>query len=85
MNLRKDWTSHLFPGVGHSAALVTFTGVVNGRSDMVGRTWDHVCGMTVMVMCPGDLGGGVCTWLCVYVFGSVQIVVYNVGDVICVW
>ena len=35
--------------------------------------------MSVMIRCPGDLRVGICTQLCVYAFGDVQIVVYDVG------
>ena len=33
--------------------------------------------MSVMIICPGDLGVGICAWLCVYAFGDVRIVVYD--------
>ena len=33
----------------------------------------------VMVMCSGDLGEGICIWLCIYAFRYVWIVVYDVG------
>ena len=32
-----------------------------------------------MISCSGDLGGGICAWRCVYAFGDVQIIVYDVG------
>ena len=43
------------------------------------RTWDHFCDVLVMIRCPGDLGVGICTWLCVYAFRDVWIVVYDMG------
>ena len=52
---------------------------MNGRSGMIGRTWDCLCDMSVKISCPGDSGGGICAWLCIYPFRSVQIVVYDVG------
>ena len=60
-------------------------GVVNGGTGMGHRTWDCFHDVSVMISCPGDSGVGICTWLCVYAFGSVQIAVYDMGDVICVW
>ena len=53
--------------------------IVSEGSDMGGGTWDRFCDVLVMISCPHDLGGGICTWLCVYVFGIVQIVVHDVG------
>ena len=52
-------------------------GVVNGEVDTVDRAWDHFHDVSVMIRCPGDSGVGICTWLCVYTFGCVQIVVYD--------
>ena len=53
--------------------------IVNEGSDTGGRTWDHFRDMSAMISCPHDLGGGICTQLCVYAFVIVQIVVYDVG------
>ena len=53
--------------------------IVNEGSDTGGRTWDHFCDMSAMINRPHDSGGGICTWLCVYAFGIVQIVVHDVG------
>ena len=46
---------------------------------MMDRTWDCLCDVLAKVSCPADLGGGICAWLCIYVFGDVWIVVYDVG------
>ena len=54
-------------------------GVLNEESDMGGRTWDRVCGVSAKIRCPCGPGVGICTRLCVYAFGFVQIVVYDVG------
>ena len=54
-------------------------GVVNGEVDIVNREWGCFCDMVVMIRHPGDLAGGICAWLWVYAFGSVWIVVYDVG------
>ena len=53
--------------------------IVNEGSDMGGRTWNHFHDVLVMIRCPHDLGGDICTWLCVYAFRSIWIVVYDVG------
>ena len=55
---------------------------MNEGSDMGGRTWDHFCDMLAIISCPHDLGGGICAWLCIYAFGIIRIVVYDLGDVI---
>ena len=52
---------------------------MNGEVDMVDRAWVHFCDVSAMIRCPGDSGGGICTWLCVYALGCVGIVVYDVG------
>ena len=75
----------LYRVIGRIRRMTLHLGVMNGRSGMTGRTWDHLHDMSVKISCPGDSGGGICTWLCVYAFGSVQIAVYDMGDVICVW
>ena len=54
-------------------------GVVNGEVYMIHRAWDHFCDVSVMIRCPGDSGVSICTWLCVYAFGCVWIVVYDMG------
>ena len=54
-------------------------GVLNEESDMKGRTWDRVRGVSAKIRCPRDSGVGICAWLCVYVFGVVRIVVHDVG------
>ena len=53
--------------------------IVNEGSDMGGRTWDRFRDVLVMISCPHDLLGDICAWLCVYAFGIIQIVVYDVG------
>ena len=53
--------------------------MVSEGSDTGGRTWDHFRDVLVMIRCPHDLGVGICAWLCIYAFGIVQIVVYDVG------
>ena len=54
-------------------------GVVNGGSDTIDRAWCHVCDMMVKIRCPGDLGRGICTWLCIDVFGFVWIMINDLG------
>ena len=54
-------------------------GVLNEECDTRGRTWDRVCGVLAKIRCPRDSGVGICARLCVYVFGTVRIVVRDVG------
>ena len=54
-------------------------GVLNEESDTGGRTWDRVHGVLAKIRCPHGLGVGICAWLCIYAFGIVRIVVYDVG------
>ena len=55
------------------------SGMVNEGSDMGGRTWDRLCGVSGKIRCPHDPGVGICAWLCVYAFRIIRIVVYDVG------
>ena len=50
-----------------------------GVMDTGGRTWACVRGMSAKIRCPRDSGVGICARLCVYAFGIVRIVVYDVG------
>ena len=52
----------------------------NGRSGMIGRTWNCLRGMLAMISCPGGSEGDICMQLCIYVFGDVWIVVYDMGE-----
>ena len=54
-------------------------GMTNKGSDMGGRTWDRVRDVSAKIRCPCDLGVGICAWLCIYVFGIICIVVYDMG------
>ena len=54
-------------------------GVMNEESDMRGRTWDRVRGVSAKIRCPRDLGVGICARLCVYAFVFIRIVVYDRG------
>ena len=53
--------------------------MVNEGSDMSGRTWDRIRDVSVKIRCPHNSGVGICIWICVYAFGIIQIVVYDVG------
>ena len=59
--------------------VVLHLGVLNGECVTRGRTWDRVRGVSAKIGCPRDSGVGICTRLCVYAFGIVQIVVHDVG------
>ena len=54
-------------------------GVMNEGSDMGGRTWDRVRDVSAKIRCPYDPGVGICARLCVYAFGIIRIVVYDIG------
>ena len=70
----------LYRVIGRIRMMTLHLGVLNEESDMGGRTWDHVRGMSVKIRCPRGSGVGICAWLCVYAFGIVWIVVYDVGE-----
>ena len=61
----------LYRVIGRIRMMTLHLGVVNGEIDTVDRAWDYFCDMLIMIRCPGDLGVGICTWLCIYAFGSV--------------
>ena len=69
----------LYRVIGRIGMMTLDLKMVNEGSDMGGRTWDHLRGMSAKISCPHDLGVGICARLCVYAFGIVQIVVYDVG------
>ena len=69
----------LYRVIGRIGMMTLHLEIVNEGSDMGGRTWDHFHGMSVMIRCPHDLGVDICARLCVYAFGIVRIVVYDVG------
>ena len=69
----------LYRVIGRIRMMTLHLGVLNEESDMRGRTWDHVHGVSVKIRCPRGLGVGICAQLCVYVFGIVWIVVHYVG------
>ena len=52
---------------------------MNKGSDTGGRTWDRVRDVSAKIRCPRGPGVGICAWLCVYAFGIIRIVVYDVG------
>ena len=69
----------LYRVIGRIGIMTLNLEIVNEGSDMGGRTWDCFCDVLAMISCPHDLGVGVCTWRCVYAFGIIQIVVYDMG------
>ena len=69
----------LYRMIGRIRMMTLHFRVLNEESDMGGRTWDRVRGILVKIRCPCGSGVGICTQLCVYVFGFVRIVVYDVG------
>ena len=69
----------LYRVIGRIGIMTLDLEMVNEGSDMGGRTWGCFCDMSAMVSCPHDSGGGICARLCIYVFGIIWIVVYEVG------
>ena len=69
----------LYRVIGRIGMMTLDLEIMNEGSDMGGRTWDHFCDMSVMIICPHDPGGGICAWLCIYAFRIIWIVVYDVG------
>ena len=69
----------LYRVIGRIRMMTLHLGVLNEESDMGGRTWNHVCGISVKLRCPRGLGVGICAQLCIYGFGIVQIVVLDMG------
>ena len=73
------FTISLYRVIRRIGMLTLHLRMMNTGSDTGGRTWDHVCDVSVKIRCPRDPGVGICTQLCIYAFGIVHIVVYDVG------
>ena len=69
----------LYRVIGRIAMMTLHLAMTNKGSDMGGRTWDRLHGVSAKIRCPHDLGVGICAQLCVYAFGIVWIVVYDMG------
>ena len=69
----------LYRVIGRIRMMTLHLGVLNEESDMRGRTWDRVCGVSVKIRCPRSPGVGICARLCIYVFGIVLIVIRDMG------
>ena len=69
----------LYRVIGRIRMMTLHLGVLNEESDTRGRTWDRVRDVSAKIRCPHGSGVGICTRLCVYVFGIVRIVVRDVG------
>ena len=52
---------------------------MNGECDMINRACDCTCDTMAKVGCSDGLGGDICAQLCIYVFGYVHIVFYDIG------
>ena len=72
-------TISLYRVIGRIRMVVLHLGVLNGECVTRGRTWDRVRGVSAKIRCPRDSGVGICARLCIYVFGTVRIVVRDVG------
>ena len=69
----------LYRVIGRIRVMTLHLGVLNEESDTRGRTWDRVRGILVKIRCPRGSVVGICTRLCVYAFGTVWIVICDVG------
>ena len=69
----------LYRVIGRIRMRTLHLGVMNEEPDMGGRTWDHVRDVLVKIRCPHGPGVCICAQLCVYAFGIIRIVVYDVG------
>ena len=69
----------LYRVIGRIRMMTLHLGVLNEESDMRGRTWDRVCGVSAKISCPHGPGVGICAQLCIYVFRIVRIVVRDMG------
>ena len=69
----------LYRMIGGIRMMALHLGVLNGEIGMMDRTQDRLHDVSAKISCPADSGGGLCTQLCIYAFGDVQIVVYDVG------
>ena len=69
----------LYRMIGRIRMMTLHLGVLNEESDMRGRTWDCVRGISGKIRCPHGPGVGICARLCVYAFGFIRIVVYDMG------
>ena len=67
----------LYRVIGRIRMMTLHLGVLNEESDMAGRTWDRVRGISAKIRCPRGLGVGICAWLCVYAFGIIWIIIYD--------
>ena len=61
----------LYRVIGRIGMMTLYLEIVDEGSDMGGRTWDHLCGVSAKIRCPHDLGVGICARLCVYAFGII--------------
>ena len=73
------FTISLYRVIGRIGMITLHLGMVNEGSNMGGRTWDCLRDVLAKIRCPHDPGVGICTRLCVYVFGIICIVVYDMG------
>ena len=69
----------LYRVIGRIKMMTLHLGVMNEESDTGGRTWDHFRDVSAKIRCPCVPGVGIHARLCVYAFGIIQIVVYDMG------
>ena len=69
----------LYRVIGRIGMMALQVEIVDEGSDTGGRTWDRFCGVSAKIRCPHDPGIGIRARLCVYAFGVIRNVVYDMG------
>ena len=69
----------LYRVIGVIRVIASNLGVVYGSDGTVDSQCNHVYGVLEKVSCSDGAGGGICAQQCVYAFGYVQIMLYDVG------
>ena len=69
----------LYRVIGRIGMMTLHLGMTDKEYDMGGRTWDCVRDISAKIRCLYDSEVSICAQLCIYVFGIIRIVVYDVG------
>ena len=72
-------TIPLYRVIGRIEMMTLHLEMVDGGSDTGSRTWGRFCDVSVMIRCPHAPGVGICARLCIYAFGIIWIVGYDMG------
>ena len=57
----------LYRVIGRIGMMTLHLGVLIGEIGTAGRAWDCFHDVSAKISYPADLGGGICTWLCIHV------------------